>query len=242
LKTALVLGSGYTLADDVAQAGSYDGVVACNDAGWWWPGELDAWVTFHPEDYPKRIAKRRELGHPDAKRHIAWWSPPEPALPYERLEWEFPGGSGNGSSSLFAAKVALVDMGFDRIKLCGVPLSVSDHFYGEGTAFTCANEWRLAWAKLDAQWLCRMVSYSGWTKALLEGQAMMTRLTNMTNMPITLVTGHVFEPGKPVIVGPEVTEYPDNRIDLQSYVNGAQLKCEDDYAIPAPKVKKSDER
>lgn len=240
MKTALVLGSGDTLAADVAAAGEFDGVVACNDAGWWWPGPLDAWVSFHPEDFPERIRKRRDLGRLDAERIMAFWSPRDQGFPYEFTEWEFPGGSGNGSSSLFAAKVALVDLGFDRIKLCGCPLTVTDHFYGADTKFGCANAWRTAWAGLGEEWRARMVSLSGWTKALLEGQAMATRITNLTGRPIRLATGHVFEPGKPVIVGPEATDYADNRIDLQSYENGGQLRIDRDYVVPAPPKSKKE--
>ena len=135
----------------------------------WWPGALDAAVGFHPQRWPGILGLRAERGYPPPERVISFWSPPRPLKSAEWAEWQFPGGSGNGSSGLFAAKVALVDFGFARVTLCGVPLTPTDHITGPGTPFTNAADWRPAWQALAPEWRRRMRSMSGWTRQLLGG-------------------------------------------------------------------------
>ena len=169
MRHALVLGSASCLPDDVAAAPPFAGVVAAKDAAWWWPGPLDAAVGFHPQEWPRILSLRAQRCYPAPDRVVSFWSPRRSLTSAEWAEWQFPGGSGNGSSGLFAAKVALVDLGFDRVTLCGVPLTVTDHITGPDTPFRNALDWRKAWADLAPEWRARMRSMSGWTRQLLGG-------------------------------------------------------------------------
>lgn len=133
MRTCLVLGGAECLWRDVeAYQGPIDGCVACNDAGAVWPGALDAWVTLHPLNWTREkdawLAKRRGKGFPDVPlyTHDANKAPDGAIL----TTYCFPGQEHSGSSGMFAAKVALVDLGFDRAILCGIPMSPMKHITG----------------------------------------------------------------------------------------------------------------
>lgn len=138
MRIALCLGGAACLFDDIAAyTGPVHGVVACNDAGVHWAGNLDAWVSLHPIKWTRAgddwLGQRRDNGYPDAPlyshdlRHA-----PEGTI---ETAYCFPGQEHSGSSGMFAAKVALVDLGFDMAILCGIPMSPMDHFHG-------ATHWR----------------------------------------------------------------------------------------------------
>ena len=163
---ALVLGGACCLWDDLeAYAGPIDGVVACNDAGAAYRGDLDAWVSVHSDHFARWTAQRAANGFAPAKRVMGFI----PAPDVEYTDWKFPGGSENGTSALFAAKVALVDLGFDNVVLCGVPLIGGGHFHNRKYIMPNREcvEWRKAWAALDPKWRRRMRSMSGWTAELV---------------------------------------------------------------------------
>ena len=237
----MVLGAASTLPDDVARAGAFHGVIAVNDAAIWWPGPLDAVVSFHPEDWPRRLRDRAAAGYPPPGRVIGWWWPPEEPHPgIERLEWEFPGGSGNGSSSLFATKVALIDLGFDRVTLCGVPLTEEAAHFNDARPFACARSWRTAWRHLAPEWRARVRSMSGWTRDLLEGHETMDRLRNTTGQAISLPSLHVIPAGGELEVDEQVMTYPDNRAPLGTMLKTGDLELLRDVPkAPAKAVAKA---
>ena len=177
VRTALVLGGAACLHDDIAAyTGPVDGVVACNDAGAECPGHLDAWVTLHPAFLLTKgwLAKRAERGYPAAARLVAHDEINRPVhrakFPegLEFTDYRFPGQTISGSSGLFAAKVALMDLGFGRVVLCGVPMVVQPHFYG-GEAWRKAEDFRAAWLSVPEEYRARMRSMSGWTRVLCGG-------------------------------------------------------------------------
>jgi len=153
---ALVLGGGQTLWSDLRAAldlGEYGGVVACNDAGVYWPGPLDGWCSLHADRLAMWMEARRRRGYPppgsafghaDARRAY-------PKL-VDRLtgfvEFRFPGQKSSGSSGHFALKVALVELGFDKAVLCGVPMDGNPHFFD-----------RHGWSASDSHW-------AGWGESL----------------------------------------------------------------------------
>jgi len=172
---ALVLGGAATLWRDVAGAldlGSFDVVVACNDAGSVWPGRLDAIVTLHAEklgfwmerreragfDLPERI-----IGHDAAKRSTLRITDKVTNF----VEYRFSGQADSGSSGLFALKYALEDMGCDRAVLCGVPMhEVGAHFF-DLTPWGGAVAHRRGWNQALTVIGDRARSMSGWTADLL---------------------------------------------------------------------------
>lgn len=187
--TALVLGGADTLPADVAAyraaGGRWDGVVACNDAIVWWPEALDAGVSLHCRYFDRARdrrwrTRRLEAGYPDAPRwfgHAAAVDPPEfVTLTDYELPGQVPGKS--GSSGLFAAKVALIDLGFDEVVFCGVPMTPTPHIPGtaqQDAAWRSAEGFRRQWFKVEPAYLARMRSMSGWTRETLGAPDILTR-------------------------------------------------------------------
>jgi len=163
MKTALCLGGAVSVRDEWADAlslGSFDYVVACNDVGAIWPGRLDAWVTLHPEKLAAWRDQRRANGHPDAARYLVHGDyPPEWT---ELVEFRFPGQDNSGSSGLFAAKAALIDLGADRAVLAGIPLVRTSHFF-DAVQWDAAGGYRAVWERLRPEYRTRIRSMSGWT-------------------------------------------------------------------------------
>ena len=181
--TCLVLGGAATLHEDInAAKESFDfqGCVACNDAGAEWPGELDAWVTLHPQFWMKKewLAKRAANGYPPARRlmtnNLADVRPWHPDLDIAEVDYRFPGQEHSGSSGMFAAKVALIDLGFDRAVLCGIPMSPMAHFHGadhwraddKGRPSPLPNRYLQRWADVPGEYKARIRSMSGATRDL----------------------------------------------------------------------------
>lgn len=175
-RVALVLGGAGGVWRDIDAAmalGEYDGVVACNDIGTAWPGRLDAWVTLHPDKMADWIKAREAAGHPPADRIVVYDTyaereqhrvglKPDLVVPYR-----FPGQQSSGSSGLFAAKVALVDLGFDRAVACGIPMDGDrGHFFG-GARWNGAQRHRAGWKEALPHIRDRLRSMSGWTSELL---------------------------------------------------------------------------
>ena len=171
MRAALVLGGGSTLWADVEQAlslGEFQGVVAVNDAAVVWGGPLDAVASYHSEKWPLWLERRRRRGYAPPARvfgheGFAHRQGFRPDIPVEWVNPLFPRQKDTGSSGCFAAKVALVDLDFDRIVLCGVPMNAGPHFW-DHSAWTACDAHRQGWAQIDPSFTRRMRSCSGWTR------------------------------------------------------------------------------
>lgn len=170
MTVALVLGGAACLWRDVEGAlalGEFDGVVACNDAAAVWPGDLDALVTLHAEKIDLWLERRRLAGHEPPGRVFAHEAASSglrtvsPAVT-DFVEYRFPGQQDTGSSTLFALKVALIDLRFDRAVICGAPLIDLPHFFDDRT-WTAAPSHRRGWVQAKGQIEARARSMSGWT-------------------------------------------------------------------------------
>lgn len=193
VKTALVLGGAACLWDDInafwglhgfdpapgnliAPEKPWQGVVACNDAGYEWPGELEAWASLHCRFMETKgwRAERARRGYPEARRHIGHHEAFRGSLGKKAgltpdliaSHYCFPGQPKSGSSGLFAAKVALIDLGFDRAVLCGIPMNGAPHFFG-GDPWKPYEGFRRSWLEVPEEYRARMRSMSGWTRILL---------------------------------------------------------------------------
>lgn len=169
--TALILGGGSTLwADFAAYDGGWDMAVACNDAGAEWPHTLDAWATLHPEKMGAWSAKRAANGFtPSVTGHYAHRQPDLKhcgGVHFNISEILFPGQKKTGSSGLYAAKVAMIDLGADRLVFCGVPMTITPHFF-DSQDWKSAEGFRRQWLSVPSVYRARMRSMSGWSRALL---------------------------------------------------------------------------
>lgn len=174
MNVALVLGSARGVFDEVEAAlslGAFDDVVACNDIATRWPGPLAAVASKHPDRWPGWLAARAAAGFPAPARVFAHLEA-QPSFAdlgavTDFTEYRFDGQDGTGSSGLFALKVALVDLGFDRAVLCGIPLSEAAGHISNGPVWQEAVHYRSAWTQAAPQISDRARSMSGWTRDLL---------------------------------------------------------------------------
>lgn len=160
MAVALVLGGASCLWADVSAAlelGEYAAVIGCNDAGASWPGQLDAICSLHEDKLRKIWLVRRER---------AGYPPPKLIGTKASHEHRFDGQTASGSSGLFALKLALVDLGFDRAVLCGVPMDCSPHFFG-GDFWPGAKSHKRGWEQALPVIHERVRSTSGWSAELL---------------------------------------------------------------------------
>lgn len=172
MRTALVLGGGNCVWDDVAAAldlGEFDGVLACNDVGAVWPGDLDAWVSLHTDKMGVWTERRAKAGHAPALAIYGQAQTRGRDAPRadHTVEFKFPGQSHTGSSGLFALKVALIDLGFDKAVLCGVPMHADERHFFDIRPWRGALSHRQGWKEALPVIRDQARSMSGWTREIL---------------------------------------------------------------------------
>ncbi len=164
---AVVLGGAAGAWDELVRASQIQPVqhiFAVNDAAMHYPGDLDAFVTLHPEKLPGWLGARRTAGLPEPRAVIAHTAAPHVT---DVVDYQWPGQPGSGSSGLFAAKIALTRTDIPVV-LCGVPMQAdrahffNDQPWGEVNQFIAAWEWAAARGLL-----ARVRSMSGWTAELV---------------------------------------------------------------------------
>ncbi len=137
MTVALVLGSADTLWGDIERLKNvmgrpWDGpVVACNDAGAYWPGPLSEWCSYHPVNFmggKKWCAIRQANGYPGGYR--TWTAAGFEEGPVDMVlgSDKVPRDGSSGTSGLLAALLAIELYG--RGVLCGIPMDRRPHFAG----------------------------------------------------------------------------------------------------------------
>jgi hypothetical protein len=174
LTTALVLGGARNIWADVEAAlelGEFDGVVGCNDIGACWPGVMDAWVSLHGSHFVMWCARRELRGRPPHKAiysHAAGAGEPANNRRVDHfVPYQFEGQDRSGSSGLFALKVALIDLGFDKAVLCGIPMTEGDRHFFDPRDWDAALAHRQGWVQALPVIKDRARSMSGWTREIL---------------------------------------------------------------------------
>src|SRR5690606_18924269 len=127
-----------------------------------WPGRLDAAVSLHPERLASWLQARAARGYPAPDR-VFVAGPSRAVLRAELTASTFDGQVLSASSGGFAAKVALVDLGFDRAVLCGIPVDRGAHFFNT-KPWAAADRHRKGWIEAFPAIGKRLRSMSGWTK------------------------------------------------------------------------------
>ena len=172
MRVALVIGGGACVWSDVLNAldlGQFHGVVACNDVGVAWPGGLDAWVSLHTDKMGLWTERRARAGHGPVQAIYGQCQTRGRDAPRatHTVEFKFSGQSSTGSSGLFALKVALIDLGFDRAVLCGVPMETAERHFFDISPWRGANSHRQGWKEALPVIRDRARSMSGWTREIL---------------------------------------------------------------------------
>lgn len=134
-----------------------DAVIACNHAARDYYGFVDHSVTMHPDIRDRLwIPARRAAGLPDAGQ---LWHP--------RHRGAWPGStpieSKGGSSGMLCIRVAL-ELGFDKIVLCGVPMAKLNRHYDDHRPWIEARQYHNVWLREAPALQGRVKSMSGWTR------------------------------------------------------------------------------
>lgn len=183
MKRALVIGCGDRVWQDVAEAqkmcSHWDGYYLVKLAGVHWKGpERFVWVTLHPEfmkvDAIQSPTWKGQAGYCRQRRELGLHDNYELVSPLKEevgshtahtmdrhITYRWPGMSSSGGSGFFGVKVA-VDDGYDRIVLCGIPMTV------EGKHFTRHNPWA-ARDSFTAPWTSHKQYYADKTRSLSGG-------------------------------------------------------------------------
>tara|TARA_R110002051_G_scaffold22502_5_gene58173 strand:+ start:735 stop:1286 length:552 start_codon:yes stop_codon:yes gene_type:complete len=173
LRIALVLGGGACVWSDLEAAldlGQFDGVVTCNDVTAAYPGRIDACASLHSSSWGGWLAERERRGQPRPGVVFGHTGAKGARLTDQVdrfVDYRFPGQDRSGSSGLFALKVALVDLGFDRAVLCGVPMTSGQKHFFDAHDWAGAQAHRIGWQQALPHIVDRARSMSGFTRELL---------------------------------------------------------------------------
>lgn len=146
-----------------------DVCIAVNDAGTTYPHRLDYWVTLHLEKLGSWIQRRITNHYPDPYSiytHRELTHRERNNLFYTPSLFRYNTGDLGGGSGLFACKLA-IELGFEKIVLCGIPMTREGaHFFDE-RPWKDAEKYRSAWLKHASTLDNQVKSMSGWTMELL---------------------------------------------------------------------------
>jgi hypothetical protein len=167
---ALVLGDARSVHEDAARALALftpDAIAATNNIGIQWEGRLDYWFTLHVEACTDWVGinealrqrtlhgrNRPQIWSHRSKRHAQ--SPP-----VDRVTDDW-----GGSTGLLCVK-ALIEEGFTRIVLAGIPMAQDGgHFY-DRRKWSESDRYHPAWQRNLAAIRDVTRSVSGWTAHIL---------------------------------------------------------------------------
>jgi hypothetical protein len=172
VKRGIVLGTAPSMWDDLDAARAILGrlrwsLIAVNGAGWMYIDPIAMWCSVHGFRLVKWIERRRERGLDMGFTAYANFGDREDSA--DVVRWNRP--NGGGSSGLYATLVAL-ELGYDRLILCGIPITGDTrHNYDSGETIVkadCAYEaYRSGWIKSHDVIKNRVRSMSGWTREQL---------------------------------------------------------------------------
>ena len=139
------------------EASPANAVFAVNDMIAAYPHVVDHAVTLHPH---KLMGWLRE-------RHKAGFAPPLRSWCHRNKQAHFTDWSADwgGSSGLLAVKIAR-ELGFNRIILCGVPMTVQGGHFRRHQRWVSAFGFRPAWERHAAELRPYVRSMSGWTREI----------------------------------------------------------------------------
>ena len=145
----------YNVACNLCRALDLDATVfAANDMIELFPGRIDHAVTLHPEKLKVQwIPGRERNGYP--KPGEVWAHRWYDCVTKWTKDW-------GGSSGLLMIKIAR-EMGFRKVILCGVPMTVEDNHFRRGQPWTAAHGFRRAWGRQIRDLKPFVRSFSGWT-------------------------------------------------------------------------------
>jgi hypothetical protein len=126
-----------------------------NDSISLFPDRIDHAVTLHPDKYDREWRDARAARGLDPPG-IVWAHRRHKVANRDTPDW-------GGSSGLFAIKVAL-EVGFDKIILCGVPMTLEAGHVVRKAPWRACDQFRRAWGRHQRELTNHICSFSGWTR------------------------------------------------------------------------------
>jgi hypothetical protein len=164
MRLALILGGADCLFDDIEAALELTGpgpiIIATNHAGRDYHGHVDHWVSMHAELLAFWANERAKAGRGPAGRLWSAAHRQGGTSSIDRI------ASPGGSSGLLAVFVGL-ELGLDRLILCGVPMQPAARHYDDMRPWTEARQYLPAWRRAVPTIVDRVRSMSGATADLL---------------------------------------------------------------------------
>lgn len=156
----LIMGFAACLFDDLAAIGPLDcDVMAVNRAGLV-AGAIDHWVSLHAAQL---VAFALQRDAADMARGYRTWAP-EPCIGIDHVTTDV---ERFGTSGLYAVRIALHKLRYDRIILAGIPLDDAQPYVGGAPIPYPLIGHRTAWRRACAEMGDRVRSMSGYTRSLL---------------------------------------------------------------------------
>lgn len=111
-------------------------------------------VSLHPDKLPRWLSTRRQNQYPpldDVWAHLR-----NASVTRTSNDWQ-------GSVGLFGAKIAMTEYKYEKVILCGVPMTVEGNHYRRHHKWTAAHPFRQGWVNHKAELAPYVRSMSGWT-------------------------------------------------------------------------------
>lgn len=128
LRRCLVIGSSKNWQEDVDAAckiAEFNHFILVKRTGIIWPYKIDAWVSLHGDTIQSMYNDRMKRGYPQPERIYSWEKTNRSKCVTHSGNYLFPGQTFSASSGIYGVKVALYDLAFDRVVMCGIPLDPS---------------------------------------------------------------------------------------------------------------------
>jgi hypothetical protein len=156
MRVAIAVGGAASVWDEMKRAldlAPHAEAYVCNDMIPVYPGPCTA-VTLHPHQLKEWLSRRNANGLPRPKEV---WSHASGRLVTRRtLE-------SRGSSGLLCVHVARLE-GFERIMLCGIPMTKEGGHFVRNAQWDAAETFQKHWPKEFLRLAPYVRSFSGWTK------------------------------------------------------------------------------
>jgi len=162
---AVILGGSRAVWDECRAALAMIGdqphmIVATNHAGTRYGGELDAWVSLHPDFFANALPRRLNAGLNRPLLYAPAKHSDTPGIKAVPTRWD-------GSSALYAAQIAMKQLKAKKVILCGAPLdSEAGHIAVPGR-WGDPERYRTGFVTALSEIEHKVRSMGGWTATLL---------------------------------------------------------------------------
>lgn len=226
-KVAIVVGSADCVWRDLKEAQRLfpdADIIAVNHAGVDLDTPLTAWVSLHGWELLRVWMPLREAkGYPAAEKTFSGLDAGDQKVVKDALtacvEAKFEGQNHSGASGLFGVKVAAVDLGYETVVCCGIPMWETPHYHkshddhpidGKPNGWVAATSYWVGWQEALPKMKGIVFSMGGYTREILGAPEGAKLESEMDAEPIKA-------PGKPdpglagKAVAQQVAEQPQSK-------------------------------